>query len=157
NYRCPLYPQKRTFVGMSSMSAKWQKRTSAILVRTGQGSLMKRAEMITKESIVQTSARLKPNCPPTTASQRESSSASEPTPPQSRWDFENRLTMTNLTAAARLHTEITPCDTALLQDPCEPLVSVRINRQFSGRNLPPLMFRASARTLLKRHPPIGTL
>jgi hypothetical protein len=42
----------------------------------------------------------------------------------------------------RLHTEITPYDSVLMQDPCEPLVSVRINRQFSGRNLPPLMFRA---------------
>src|SRR5262249_26076292 len=60
-------------------------------------------------------------------------------------------------AAARLHTEITPCDTALLQDPCEPLVSVRINRQFSGRNLPPLMFRASARTAQATSPHWHTL
>jgi hypothetical protein len=37
----------------------------------------------------------------------------------------------------------TPRDTVLLQEPYEPLVSFRINRQFSGRNLPPLMFRAS--------------
>jgi hypothetical protein len=57
----------------------------------------------------------------------------------------------------RLHTEITPCDTVLLQDPASRSSASGLIDNSPGGIFPALMFRASGRTAIKRHPHWHTL
>src|SRR5262249_28944484 len=62
---CPLYPRKRTLVERARMSGLCHKRTSAILVPTGQGPRHEARGDVNEGGDRSDQCHLKANCPPT--------------------------------------------------------------------------------------------